>query len=56
MRRNTALAASLIGVCFGGGIGAQCQPSDGYSDLRAALARTGIDANARGRRGARCPA
>lgn len=48
MRRNTALAASLIGVCFGGGLGAQCRPSDGYSDLRAALARTGIDADASG--------
>lgn len=48
MRRNTALAASLIGVCFGGGIGAQCRSSDGYSDLRAALARTGVDADASG--------
>lgn len=48
MQRNTALAASLIGVCLGGGIGAQCRPSDGYSDLRVALARTGVDADASG--------
>ena len=48
MRSNTALAMILGLLCATGSVGAKCRPANGYSDIAAALARTGVDANATG--------
>lgn len=48
MRHDQALAFSLLLLCAGGGIAAQCAPSNGHSTLSAALARTGVDPDASG--------
>ncbi len=48
MRRNNALAMILGLLCATGSVGAKCRPSDGYSDILAAFARTGLDADASG--------
>lgn len=48
MQRNGFLAIALLGVCLGGGIGAQCSLGNGSADLRAALVATGVDPDASG--------
>ena len=48
MQRNTALAMLLGLLCATGSIGASCRPADGYSNILAAFARTGVDPNASG--------
>lgn len=48
MQRNTALAMILGLLCATGSIGASCRPADGYSNILAAFARTGVDPNASG--------
>jgi hypothetical protein len=48
MQRDTALAMLLGLRCANGSIGASCRPSDGYSNIFAAFARTGVDLNASG--------
>jgi hypothetical protein len=48
MRWNKTLTVSLACVALAGGLGAQCPSSNGFSDVRAPFARTGVDADARG--------
>jgi len=48
MRRNTALAMILGLLCATGSVGAKCRPANGYSDILAAFARTGVDPDASG--------
>jgi hypothetical protein len=48
MRQNTALAMILGLLCATGSVGAKCRPTNGYSDILAAFARTGLDPDASG--------